>query len=125
MKGPHIYNSLSSEEQVVHLEQKQRKRKKEIHRVRRNRIIASFVILFSILSFQIIQTCTQTKQIKQQVQTSKKSLNQINKEKSSLTAKRDDLKDPEYVTKLIRSKFLYSKPNETIYNLPEGTDQGK
>ncbi|RMC47622.1 septum formation initiator family protein [Lactobacillus sp. ESL0228] len=125
MKGPRIYNSLSSEEQVARLKQKQIKREKEIHRVRRNRIVAVFVILFTILSFQIVQTCAQTKQIKQQVQTSKKSLNQINEEKRSLTVKRDDLKDPEYVTKLIRSKFLYSKPNETIYNLPEGTDQGQ
>ncbi len=42
MKGPRIYNSLSPEERKARLKRKQDKREKEIHRVRRNRIIAIF-----------------------------------------------------------------------------------
>ncbi|WEV70600.1 septum formation initiator family protein [Lactobacillus sp. ESL0785] len=122
MKGPRIYNSLSPEERMARLQRKQEKRIKEIHRVRRNRIIAVFAIIFIFLGVQIVITHAQTNRINEQVQTSKRSLSNINREKKSLTSKRDNLKDPDYVAKLVRFKFLYSKPNETIYNIPEEKD---
>jgi len=40
MNGPRIYNSVSPEEQLARLKRKQEKRAKEVHRVRRNRIVA-------------------------------------------------------------------------------------
>ena len=120
MNGPRIYNSLSPEEQVARLKRKQEKREKEVHRVRRNRIIAVFVAIFAFLGVQIGVTHAQTEHISSQVQTSKKALKKINNQKQVLISKRNDLKDPDYVAKLVRFKFLYSKPNETIYNLPEG-----
>lgn len=119
MKGPRIYNSLSPEERIARLQRKQEKREKEVHRIRRNRIIAIFAVLFVFLGIQIARTYAQTGRINQQVETSKKSLDKINTQKTELKAKRDDLKDPDYVAKLVRFKFLYSKPNETIYNIPE------
>lgn len=122
MKGPRIYNSLSPEERIARLKRKQEKREKEVHRIRRNRIIAVFLVLFALLGIQLTVTRVQTQRINEQVQTQKKSLSQIDKQKRVLTAKRNDLKDPDYVAKLVRFKFLYSKPNETIYNLPEGKD---
>lgn len=122
MKGPRIYNSLSIEERVARLKKKQEKREKEVHRIRRNRIIAVFVILFGFLGVQIAVAHAQTNRINEQVQTSKKSLSRINDQKKTLMAKRDDLKDPDYVAKLVRFKFLYSRPNETVYNLPEDKD---
>lgn len=122
MKGPRIYNSLSPEERIARLKRKQEKREKEVHRIRRNRIIAVFLVLFALLGIQLTVTRVQTQRINEQVQTQKKSLSQIDKQKRALTAKRDDLKDPDYVAKLVRFKFLYSKQNETIYNLPEGKD---
>ena len=120
MNGPRIYNSLSPEEQVARLKRKREKRAKEVHRVRRNRIIAVFVAIFAFLGVQIGVTHAQTEHISSQVQTSKKALKKINNQKQVLITKRNDLKDPDYVAKLVRFKFLYSKPNETIYNLPEG-----
>lgn len=122
MKGPRIYNSLSPEERMARLKRKQEKREQEVHRVRRNRIIVVFAIIFVFLGVQIGITHAQTNRINSQVQSSKKSLSTINKEKQALSAKRDDLKDPDYVAKLVRFKFLYSKPNETIYNIPEEKD---
>jgi len=120
MNGPRIYNSLSPEEQIARLRRKQEKREKEVHRVRRNRIIAAFVVIFAFLGVQIGVTHAQTDRINGQVEASKKTLKKINNQKQTLIAKKNDLKDPDYVAKLVRFKFLYSKPNETIYNLPEG-----
>ena len=81
MKGPRIYNSLSPEERVARLRKKQEKREKEVHRVRRNRIIAAFLVLFAFLGIQLAVTHAQTNRINEQVQTSKKSLKQINNQK--------------------------------------------
>lgn len=120
MKGPRIYNSLSPQERAARLKRQQEKRAKEVHRNRRNRIAAIFAILFLVLGVQIAITHAKTVRINQQVETTKKSLKQINHEKRALSTKRDDLKDPDYVAKLVRFKFLYSKPNETIYNIPDG-----
>ncbi|RMC38510.1 MULTISPECIES: septum formation initiator family protein [unclassified Lactobacillus] len=122
MKGPRIYNSPGEKEQLALLVKKQRQREKyikHVHRVRRRLIAGGFVILFVLLGMQIMHTYMQTKQINDQVQTSKQTLSELNEQKRSLSIKRDNLKDSDYVAKLVRFKFLYSKPNETIYNLPE------
>lgn len=122
MKGPRIYNSPGEKEQLALLVKKQRQREKyikHVHRVRRRLIAGVFVILFVFLGMQIMHTYMQTKQINDQVQTSKQTLSELNEQKRSLSIKRNNLKDSDYVAKLVRFKFLYSKPNETIYNLPE------
>lgn len=122
MKGPRIYNSPGEKEQLALLVKKQRQREKyikHVHRVRRRLIAGAFVILFVFLGMQIMHTHMQTKQINDQVQTSKQTLSELNEQKRSLSIKRNNLKDSDYVAKLVRFKFLYSKPNETIYNLPE------
>lgn len=119
MKGPRIYNSLSDNERIARLERKAKKRIKEVHRVRCNRIMAIFALAFLFLGIQIGIMQSQTHRIKSQVQASKSQLVQVKKENNRLDNHRRDLKDPDYVAKIIRNKFLYSKPGETVYNLPE------
>lgn len=119
MKGPHIYNALSDEERIARLKRKAEKRIREVHRIRRNRIIAIFAIVFLILGGQIAIMLTQTHRINSQVQASKGQLTKIKKENKNLSDQKNDLKDPEYLGKFARSKFLYSKPGEKVYNLPE------
>lgn len=120
MNGPRIYNSESPQAREARLRKKQAKREKEIHRVRRNRIIAIFAIIFVVLGVQIGIKLSQTARINQQVQASKKNLNKVKARDKKLTQERDNLKDPDYLAKFIRNKFLYSKPNEKVYNLPNG-----
>lgn len=120
MKGPRIYNSESPQEREARLRKKQAKREKEVHRVRRNRIIAVFAIIFVVLGVQIGIKMSQTARINAQVQASHKTLTKVKAKDEKLTQKRDDLKDPDYVAKFLRSKFLYSKNNEKVYSLPDG-----
>lgn len=120
MNGPRLYNSFSPEEREARLRRKQAKRIKEIHRLRRTRIVAVFAIVFLVLGIQIGIKLSQTNRINQQVQASRATLTKVKKEKAALKTKRDNLKDPDYVAKLIRSKFYYSKPGEKVYNMPEG-----
>lgn len=118
--GPRIYNSISPEERDARLRRKQEKRQKEVHRLRRNRLIAIFAIIFVFLGVQISIKIAQKQRIDSEVRTSRKSLDKIKLEHKQLKTKRDDLQDPDYVAKMVRYKFMYSKPNEKIYNVPEG-----
>ena len=120
MSGPRIYNSESPQADEARLRKKQARREKEIHRVRRNKIIAIFAIIFVALGVQIGMKVSQTAKINSQVQASKKTLSKVKAEDNRLKEKRDNLKDPDYVAKFIRNKFFYSKNDEKVYNIPDG-----
>lgn len=122
-RGPRIYRAYSPEEEEARLRRRQEKRIKAIHRLRRTRILAIFAIAFIILGIQIGIKLAQTQRINNQVQASRTTLTKVKRQKSNLQSQRDALKDPNYVAKLIRYKFYYSKPNEKIYNVPEGNNK--
>lgn len=94
-RGPRIYNSMSPEEQRARLERKQAKIEKEVHRVRLNRIIAIFAIVFVVLGIQIAVKISQTGRINKQVQAEKQTLSKVQKQRRELATKKKDLKDPQ------------------------------
>lgn len=120
--GPRIYNSMSPEEQRARLMRKQARREKEVHRVRLNRIIAIFAIIFVLLGIQIAAKISQAGRINKQVEAERQTLATVKGQERELSTKKQDLKDPNYVAKLIRYKFYYSKTDEKIYNVHEGND---
>lgn len=117
MNGPRLYNSLSPEEQEARLRRRQEKKKKEIHQARKTRIISIFAIIFVFLGIQTGVKISQVHRLNGQVQSSKAELSKVEHKKNALTNERDNLKDSNYIAKLIRSKFFYSKTNEKVYNL--------
>ncbi|PXZ16050.1 FtsB family cell division protein [Lactobacillus helveticus] len=120
--GPHIYNSLSPEAQREQLRRKQAKIEKKTHRIRLNRIVAIFAIIFVVLGVQIAIKVSQTARINNQVKAEKENLTKVKKTANNLKTKRQNLNDPNYVAKLIRYKFYYSKSNEKVYNVHERND---
>ncbi|MBW8008388.1 FtsB family cell division protein [Lactobacillus helveticus] len=120
--GPHIYNSLSPEAQREQLRRKQAKIEKKTHRIRLNRIVAIFAIIFVVLGVQIAIKVFQTARINNQVKAEKENLTKVKKTANNLKTKRQNLNDPNYVAKLIRYKFYYSKSNENVYNVHERND---
>ncbi|ADX69493.1 FtsB family cell division protein [Lactobacillus helveticus] len=120
--GPHIYNSLSPEAQREQLQRKQAKIEKKTHRIRLNRIVAIFAIIFVVLGVQIAIKVSQTARINNQVKAEKENLTKVKKTANNLKTKRQNLNDPNYVAKLIRYKFYYSKSNENVYNVHERND---
>lgn len=120
MNGPRLYNSLNPEERERRLRRKQEQQRREIHHRRRTTIISVFAIIFVVLGVQIGIKISQVHRLDQQVQISKNSLQKAKAKRIKLANKRDSLKDPNYVAKLLRSKFYYSKANEKVYNLPDG-----
>ena len=53
-RGPRLYNALSDEERLARLRRKAARKEKEVHRVRRNRIVACFAIAILIFGLQLI-----------------------------------------------------------------------
>ncbi|MBD5432185.1 MAG: septum formation initiator family protein [Lactobacillus sp.] len=117
--GPRIYNALSDEERIARLQRKAERKVKEVHRVRRNRILAIFAVIFLILGIQLVMVHVRTTNIKAQAAASQAQLVKIKKSNKALKNQVTDLRDPDYMSKVIRYKYYYSKPGETIYNVPE------
>lgn len=125
MNGPRLYNSSFEDERKARqreadLKRRQKERRQYIHHKRQTTIIACFAILFVFFGVQIGIKVSQVHRLNQQVQVSKNELQKAKAKRAKLANKRDSLKEPDYVAKLLRSKFYYSKTNEKVYNLPDG-----
>lgn len=120
MNGPRIYNAESPQEREARLRKRQARMVKAIHKRRRNTIMIVFAIIFVILGVQMGVKISQNHRLNEQVVASKKTLKKTTAKEKKLTTQRDNLEDPDYVAKFIRNKFMYSKSNEKIYNIPNG-----
>ena len=67
-------------------------------------------------------TKARTAKIQKQVSQNQATLTKIKKNKEKLTNERDDMKDSDYVAKVIRYKYKYTKDGERVYNIKEKGD---
>ncbi|GEO74876.1 dihydroorotate dehydrogenase [Levilactobacillus namurensis] len=82
------------------------------------RIIACFAFFILILGVQLVRTNASRHKVDQQVVTSQRQLAKAKHTNADLKAQVKQLNDQDYLGQLIRSKYYYSKSNETIYSLP-------
>lgn len=82
------------------------------------RIIACFAFFILILGVQLVRTNASRHKVDQQVVTSQRQLAKAKRTNADLKAQVKQLNDQDYLGQLIRSKYYYSKSNETIYSLP-------
>lgn len=122
MSRIHHYNFLSPEEQEQRIIRKAEKQRKKIHRLRKRKIIIGFGVIFIIILFQLIMARIQTNKINNQVYSLKKELCTKQALHKKLKAESYDLKDLDYLLKVIRYKYYYSKPGEFIYNIQDKKD---
>ena len=80
-------------------------------------VIATVVTVVCLV--QVGRNLWQAHTVKQQTTTAQKKLDKVKKDNSSLKLRGKQLNDDEYLEKLIREKYYYSRDNETIYNLPD------
>ncbi|KRL62566.1 hypothetical protein FC23_GL001333 [Lactobacillus psittaci DSM 15354] len=112
---------MSRQEQLLKAKRIRNRYIKEVHRVRRNRYLALFLLIVVIFGVQLAINLSTTHRIKGQIVATKAALVKQKKVNKKLTNQRDNLKDPDYVAKLIRYRFYYSKKGEEIYNVPENS----
>lgn len=100
------------------------KKNKSLSSARKKRafVILSVIIFFILLlSFQIIHNKLQSNKANQQIMTQNQKLNNQKKENQKLKLKKIQLNDKNYLEKLIRSRYYYSKSGETVYSFSKNS----
>ncbi|EMF0149560.1 septum formation initiator family protein [Enterococcus hirae] len=97
---------------------------------RRRRLAVIFIgalVIFAILGFQIFRDMQRMNQLNELKVEANTELSQVNADVDQLTQDVSLLKDDNYVAKLARSKYFYSKEGEQVYPVLESntddTDQ--
>lgn len=97
---------------------------------RRRRLAVIFIgalVIFAILGFQIFRDMQRINQLNELKVEANTELSQVNADVDQLTQDVSLLKDDDYVAKLARSKYFYSKEGEQVYPVLESntddTDQ--
>ncbi|HFC9302855.1 TPA: septum formation initiator family protein [Enterococcus hirae] len=97
---------------------------------RRRRLAVIFIgalVIFAILGFQIFRDMQRMNQLNELKVEANAELSQVNADVDQLTQDVSLLKDDDYVAKLARSKYFYSKEGEQVYPVLESntddTDQ--
>lgn len=97
---------------------------------RRRRLAVIFIgalVIFAILGFQIFRDMQRMNQLNELKVEANTELSQVNADVDQLTQDVSLLKDDDYVAKLARSKYFYSKEGEQVYPVLEAntddTDQ--
>ena len=94
---------------------------------RRRRLAVIFIGALAILGFQIFRDMQRMNQLNELKVEANTELSQVNADVDQLTQDVSLLKDDDYVAKLARSKYFYSKEGEQVYPVLESntddTDQ--
>ncbi|KRM96240.1 hypothetical protein FC19_GL001051 [Liquorilactobacillus aquaticus DSM 21051] len=122
MAGEHKVRVLNNDFFKLRKHQTQlQDRKMRVRRVRRRRItviVLITAIVTVVLGYQIINTNLMANSLNSQTQTAKEKLNGVTDEQSNLKQKVKRLNEQDYLEKMIREKYYYSKKGETIYSFP-------
>lgn len=81
-------------------------------------IMGIFIVFAGIFGFQIVHTHYQRAAVNQQIQTSKAQYATAKTQNKSLGLQVKQLNNADYLQKLLREKYYYSKSGEIIYSLP-------
>ncbi|WP_412988796.1 FtsB family cell division protein [Pediococcus siamensis] len=81
-------------------------------------IMGIFIVLAGIFGFQIVHTHYQKAAIEEKIQTTRTHYSTAKAENKALGLQVKQLNDADYLQKLLREKYYYSKSGEIIYSLP-------
>ncbi|GKQ42286.1 hypothetical protein RD055328_02090 [Companilactobacillus sp. RD055328] len=93
-----------------------------IHRRRLIAIISALVLVILFFGFQIIRSKISDAQTQKSIVTSQQKLKKEKSTNKELKLKAKQLQDQDYIEKVIRSKYYYSKEGEQVYALPGSDD---
>ncbi|MCB4209251.1 septum formation initiator family protein [Lactiplantibacillus plantarum] len=104
--------------QVATDEHGQAQRVAQVRRRRVILIVAVFGALILFFGFQLINTRSNLHQVNRQVATSQVKLKKVQQKNNQLESQIKQLNNKDYLQKLLRSKYDYTKSGETVYSLP-------
>lgn len=92
---------------------------KKVHRRRMAMIGIIFAIILVVFGVQIFNAHRTYANTMEQIEVSKQKLDKQKSTQRDLKLEVAQLHDTNYLEKYIREKYMYSKPGEQIYNLPD------
>lgn len=92
---------------------------KKVHRRRMAMIGIVFAIILVVFGVQIFNAHRTYANTVEQIEVSKQKLSKQKSTQRDLKLEVSQLNDTNYLEKYIREKYMYSKPGEQIYNLPD------
>lgn len=104
--------------QVATDEHGQAQRVTQVRRRRFILIVAVFGALILFFGFQLINTRSNLHQVNRQVATNQVKLKKVQQKNNQLESQIKQLNNKDYLQKLLRSKYDYTKSGETVYSLP-------
>ncbi|MGJ3872534.1 FtsB family cell division protein [Lactiplantibacillus plantarum] len=104
--------------QVATDEHGQAQRVAQVRRRRFILIVAVFGASILFFGFQLINTRSNLHQVNRQVATSQVKLKKVQQKNNQLESQIKQLNNKDYLQKLLRSKYDYTKSGETVYSLP-------
>ncbi|CAI2569698.1 hypothetical protein AKUG0406_03280 [Apilactobacillus kunkeei] len=96
-------------------------RHQEILRSRKKRgiiLVSFFLVVILMLVAQIFITKSKISNVSEQQVQTKKELKKSKIDNQKLKQNIKQLHDKDYIQKVIREKYYYTKPGETVYSLP-------
>jgi len=112
----HLNNDYSR--QIASDKQGYSDRASQVRRRRFILIVAIFGALVLFFGYQLINTRANLSQVNHQVATSQVNLKQEQRKNAKLNSQIKQLNNEDYLQKLLRSKYDYTKSGETVYSLP-------
>ncbi len=121
MKKDRKLLSYQKEQQAsLTMKSMQKGQKKIIFRRRRLGIMfAAALIVFSFIGINLFRNSQRLVSLQENRQEVEKEQKQVKKTEKELNREVDLLHDTEYVEKVARSKYFYSKEGEQVYSIPE------
>ena len=89
------------------------------HQVRLLRVGLVVTIITVVCLFQIVQSRVTVVNLQKQTTDVNKELKTVQAKNDQLNQQVKQLKDKDYVQKLIREKYYYTKKGETVYTIPK------
>lgn len=118
-KVSHIHPAYSK--QILAQEAQNASERQQLIKIRKKRfyaIISVFVVFVLFFGVQIIQSRASLRSTNVQVTKREAKLKAVKSTNKSLKHQVKLLNNDDYLQKVIRQKYYYSKQGETIYNLP-------
>lgn len=109
------FQAKQKEAQLQAKRQKRQQQRSLLHLI----CMATMGLLFIYGVIRVAQAYLQIKALKQETVVAKRELKRTQAKNDRLKREVERLKDADYVQKIIRSQYFYSKDGETIYILPD------
>ncbi|MCD2255943.1 FtsB family cell division protein [Agrilactobacillus fermenti] len=113
-----LNNDFTKIQTLKNINDRRKQYVRQVHKRRLYLIAILLSIVTAFLGLQIFQTHRNTQQLQSQVQMSKTQLQKAQTQNTDLKQNVQQLNNADYLEKVIREKYYYSKPGEIIFSLP-------